>query len=44
LYFTVSGQTIVLLHAFVKKTRTTPEQQITTALKRLSDYEGRRTP
>jgi phage-related protein len=44
LYFVVSGQTIVLLHAFVKKTQATPEQEITTALSRLSDYEARRTP
>lgn len=44
LYCAMSGQTIVLLHAFVKKTATTPEQELTTAFTRLSDYEARRTP
>lgn len=41
LYFASPGRRLILLHAFVKKTRQTPSQEIELALARLSDYEAR---
>jgi phage-related protein len=35
--FTVEGDTMVLLHGFVKKTQKTPINELNTALRRLSD-------
>ncbi|MEQ9335080.1 type II toxin-antitoxin system RelE/ParE family toxin [Thalassobaculum sp.] len=37
LYFTATGRRIVILHAFVKKTETTPRREINTALERMPD-------
>lgn len=38
LYFTFTGQKIVLLHGFVKKTQKTPPAEIECALKNKNDY------
>jgi phage-related protein len=43
LYFAITGRRLVLLHAFAKKTQTTPRREMETALRRLNDYEARRT-
>jgi len=37
LYFTFTGRRFVLLHGFLKKTDKTPEREIDTAQKRMSD-------
>ena len=37
--FCVADETIILLHGFIKKTRTTPEHELTLARKRKHDYE-----
>ena len=37
--FCVADETIILLHGFIKKTRTTPELELTLARKRKHDYE-----
>jgi phage-related protein len=36
-YFTLSGQKIVLLHGFIKKTQKTPKKDIDTALARMKE-------
>jgi phage-related protein len=41
LYFTVTGKRLVLLHGFVKKTDKTPEREIETAEKRMTDFMER---
>jgi len=38
-YITVEGKRIILLHAFLKKTPKTPEQEITRALNNFEDYK-----
>lgn len=38
LYFTVSGQKIILLHGFVKKTPKTPPAELERAIKNKNDY------
>lgn len=38
LYFAATGRRIVILHAFVKKTETTPRREIRTAMERLADH------
>jgi phage-related protein len=38
-YAAVPGRKFVLLHAFAKKSEQTPEREITTAEKRLTDYQ-----
>ncbi len=38
-YITVEGKKIILIHAFLKKTPRTPEQEITRALNNLEDYK-----
>ncbi len=38
LYVTLSGEKILLLHAFIKKSNKTPGREIKTALLRLSKY------
>ena len=40
-YVAVRGRTILLLHAFAKKTQKTPAREIKMAERRLVDYEGR---
>lgn len=40
-YFYHVGDTVVLLHAFPKKTDETPVREIETALKNREDWEGR---
>jgi phage-related protein len=42
-YFVPVGNDIVLLHGFVKKTRTTPDREIKTATTYLEDYKRRNT-
>ena len=37
--FCVEDETIILLHGFIKKTRATPNQELTLARKRKHDYE-----
>ena len=37
--FTVDGQTMILLHGFVKKTRKIPQTEINTARSRLRQYQ-----
>ena len=37
--FCVEDETIILLHGFIKKTRATPDQELTLARKRKHDYE-----
>lgn len=41
LYVAVSGRRMLLLHAFTKKTETTPARAIKTAIDRLADYRER---
>jgi phage-related protein len=41
-YFAYSGRRLVLLHAFMKKDRKTPRQELETAERRYQDYLGRR--
>ncbi len=41
LYFAVTGKRLVLLHAFTKKTQTTPKSEIESALRRMADYQER---
>ena len=41
LYFATSGRKFILLHAFLKKTDTTPKNEIKIAEARIFDYEGR---
>ncbi|MEW6716793.1 MAG: type II toxin-antitoxin system RelE/ParE family toxin [Chloroflexota bacterium] len=38
LYFAFTGQRFILLHAFLKKTRKTPRQEIGIAQSRLADF------
>ncbi|PIQ06896.1 MAG: addiction module toxin RelE [Candidatus Nealsonbacteria bacterium CG18_big_fil_WC_8_21_14_2_50_37_10] len=38
-YITVEGRKIILLHAFLKKTPKTPEQEIVRALNNFEDYK-----
>jgi len=38
-FFTVNGQTMVLLHGFVKKQPQTPEHELQTARQRLADLD-----
>lgn len=38
LYFFYTGRRIVLLHAFVKKTKKTPSREIDIAMRRLNDF------
>lgn len=40
-YVAVEGQTLLLLHAFSKKTEKTPASEIRTAQRRLADYHER---
>ena len=40
-YFTPRGNSIVLLHGFVKKTQRTPQREISIARSYLDDYERR---
>ncbi len=41
LYFTFTGRQFVLLRAFMKKTRETPERELLTAKHRMDDYIDR---
>ena len=41
LYFTFTGRQIVLLRAFMKKTKKTPDREILTAKHRMDDYIAR---
>ena len=41
LYFTSAGDTFVLLHGFVKKSRKTPQRELETARARMADYQRR---
>jgi len=41
LYFTSVGDTIVLLHGFVKKSMKTPQKELETARARMADYQRR---
>jgi phage-related protein len=43
-YVAATGRRLVVLHAFTKKTRQTPLQEIKTAEQRLRDYEQRGQP
>ena len=40
LYFIPGGNTIILLHGFIKKTQKTPDKEIEIALKRMNEYLG----
>ena len=40
-YFTATGRKFILLHAFLKKTKKTPKNEITVAIKRMDDYKLR---
>ena len=40
-YFAFTGRRFVLLHAFLKRTRKTPNREIEIALKRMDDYKLR---
>lgn len=40
LYCFVAGQRIVILHAFIKKTRETPEQELKIAKKRMKEAQN----
>ena len=40
IYITLHGQRIVILHAFVKKTRKTPQRAIELALQRMKEIES----
>jgi phage-related protein len=37
-YFAASGRTLVLLHAFAKKTPKTPSTELETAKRRMTEY------
>ena len=37
-FFTIDGNTMVLLHGFTKKSQKTPQNEIATAESRLKDY------
>ncbi len=39
IYITLHGQRIVILHAFTKKTRKTPQRTIELALQRMKEIE-----
>jgi phage-related protein len=39
LYVAAAGRRIVVVHAFVKKTQTTPRREIITALKRAKEIQ-----
>jgi phage-related protein len=39
-YFTMTGQRIVLLHGFIKKTQKTPEKELETAVVRMKEILG----
>jgi len=41
LYVTITGRVFLLLHGFKKKTQKTPKQEISTAKKRLIEYQSR---
>ncbi len=41
LYFAVTGRRFVLLRAFIKKTRSTPKDEIAIAKRRLADHLAR---
>ena len=41
LYFTPIGNTVILLHGFIKKTPKTPQRDINIAQKRMKDYMRR---
>lgn len=41
LYFAFTGRRFVLLRAFIKKTKKTPEREILTAKYRMDDYKAR---
>jgi len=43
LYFTFTGRRFVLLRAFIKKTKKTPEKELLTAKSRMEDYIARMT-
>ncbi len=40
-YFAFTGRRFVLLHAFLKKTKKTPQNEIALAIKRMDDYKLR---
>jgi phage-related protein len=42
IYVAISGQRLLLLHAFTKKTAQTPRREIALAEERLADWEQRR--
>ena len=42
IFFTLDGDTMVLLHGFTKKSQKTPPQEIGTAIVRKKDYERRK--
>ena len=44
LYFAFTGQRMVMLHAFVKKTKKTPRREIAIAEKRMHDFLRRHEP
>jgi phage-related protein len=44
LYFAFTGQRMVMLHAFAKKTRKTPSREIAMAEKRMDDFVRRHEP
>jgi phage-related protein len=37
-FFTVAGQTLILLHGFVKKSQQTPREHLDTAKERLAEF------
>ena len=41
IYFALSGDAVVLLHGFVKKTMKTPKRELETALSRKEDHQRR---
>jgi hypothetical protein len=43
-YCFVVGQRIVILHAFIKKTQATPEQEVKIARKRMKEAAGKHAP
>ncbi len=38
-FFTVSGRNMVLLHGFIKKTRTTPRNELSLARRRMKEHD-----
>ena len=38
-FFTVSGRTMLLLHGFIKKTRTTPRKELMLAQRRMKEHD-----